>query len=450
MSTQLAGRHTGSSFSNQKAKDFKACFLGQCRQGASCVFCFHVSNIIEILDMRQVLSTVDGCISCARSIKTDTTRFLLVVDNFVLRTFRVIFAYLMGLDKGMKNLLSLFISLATVGSFAAKPVTAQAIQASAPASVSRSGDDVGSTTTSSSSSSTVRRRPRIGLALGGGGSRGAAHVGVLKVLKENNIPIDMIAGTSIGSVVGGFYAAGVPLDQIGEVFEKGKFTKEFVPMPILRLALEPTALTLRMFGYRPYDGLYYGWKFRKYANEVAGSKKIEQLSIPYAAVVTNVVTGESCRLTDGDLGLAMQASTAVPELKKPVQIGQKLYCDGGVINNVPVNHVREMGADFVIAVDIDEPLKDVPLKNFRALGSMGRQALRIQLATFDMPNRKKADLYIHPDTSGINLVSFNKGDGKRGIEAGEVAARAAMPEIKRKLAALGVVTGTVVNADIVH
>jgi len=348
----------------------------------------------------------------------------------------------------MKNLIGLVISLATVSSFATKPVTAQEIGDNAKTSVSRSGD--ASESTSSTVSSPAHRRPRIGLALGGGGSRGAAHVGVLKVLKEQNIPIDMIAGTSIGSVVGGFYAAGVPLDQIGEVFEKGTFTKEFVPMPILRLALEPTALTLRMFGYRPYDGLYYGWKFRRYANEVAGSKKIEQLSIPYAAVVTNVVTGESCRLTQGDLGLAMQASTAVPELKKPVQIGDKLFCDGGVINNVPVNHVRAMGADFVIAVDIDEPLPEVPLKNFRALGSMGRQALRIQLATFDKPNSKSADLYIHPDTTGINLVSFKKGDGKRGIEAGVVAARAAMPEIKRKLAALGVVTGTVANTDIVH
>ncbi len=105
-------------------------------------------------------------------------------------------------------------------------------------------------------------------------------------------------------------------------------------------------------------------KFRKYANSVTKSKTIEQLSIPYAAVVTNVVTGESCRLTAGDLGLAMQASTAVPELKQPVQIGEKLFCDGGLINNVPVNHVREMGADFVIAVDIDEKLKETPLRNF--------------------------------------------------------------------------------------
>lgn len=280
-------------------------------------------------------------------------------------------------------------------------------------------------------------RPRIGLALGGGGSRGAAHVGVLKVLKEENIPIDLIAGTSIGSVVGGYYAAGTPVDEIAELFKNGTFTKEFTPMPYLRIATEPLELSLRLFGYKPYDGLYRGWKFRGYVKKHLGEKNIEQLNIPYGAVVTDVVSGQSCRLTSGDIALAMQASTAVPGLKKPVQIGDKLYCDGGLINNVPVSHVKEMGADFVIAVDIDEEMKETPLKTFRGLGSMARQALKIQLHTFDTPNAKTADVYIHPDTTGIHLVSFNKKDGQAGIDAGVAAARAAMPELKKKLASLG-------------
>lgn len=331
----------------------------------------------------------------------------------------------------MKKLIGIIVSLAAIGGFAHNPVAAQ---------VSHENDQraVASAATDANAASKPLHRPRIGLALGGGGSRGSAHVGVLQVLKEEHIPIDLIAGTSIGSVVGGFYAAGVPLNEIGDVFENETFTKQFTPRPILRAVTVPITLTARMFGYHPYDGLFYGGKFRKYANKVSGNKKIEQLNFPFAAVVTDVVLGTSCRLTDGDLGLAMQASTAVPELKKPVQIGDKLYCDGGVINNVPVSHVREMGADFVIAVDIDEQLNEVPLKNFRALFSMGRQALRIQLNAFDMPNRKNSDVYIHPDTTGINLVSFKKGDGSKGIDAGRAAAHAAMPEIKRKLAALGV------------
>lgn len=298
--------------------------------------------------------------------------------------------------------------------------------------------DIAATDMSRASNATAsHNRPRIGLALGGGGSRGSAHVGVLKVLQEEHIPIDMIAGTSIGSVVGGYYAAGMPVDDIAKLFQKNTFTKEFAPMPLLRLALEPTSLMLRLFGYRPYDGLYRGWKFRGYVHKHIGFKKIEQLSMPYAAVVTDVVTGKSCRLTTGDLAWAMQASTAVPALKKPVQIGNQLFCDGGLINNIPVNHVREMGADFVIAVDIDELLKDDPLEKFRAIGSMARQALRIQLATFDAPSCKQADFCIHPDTTGIHLVSFDKRDAQRGMDAGIAAARAAMPELKRKLAALG-------------
>ncbi len=300
-------------------------------------------------------------------------------------------------------------------------------------------NDVDTTSTSTSTSTTKSQaRPRIGLALGGGGSRGAAHVGVLKVLKEENIPIDLIAGTSIGSVVGGYYAAGVPVDEIAELFKNGTFTKEFTPHPYLRLATEPLELSLRLFGYKPYDGLYRGWKFRGYVKKHLGEKSIEQLNIPYGAVVTDVVSGESCRLTTGDIALAMQASTAVPGLKKPVQIGERLFCDGGLINNVPVSHVKAMGADFVIAVDIDEGLRDTPLKTFRGLGSMARQALKIQLHTFDTPNAKNADIYIHPDTTGINLVSFNKKDGQAGIDAGVAAARAAMPELKKKLASLGV------------
>ena len=335
-----------------------------------------------------------------------------------------------------KLIVNIIIALATAGSLASNPASAQVPQQNDSSAIATPRDS------SPAGDSTAKRRPRIGLALGGGGSRGAAHVGVLKVFKEENIPIDMIAGTSIGSVVGGFYAAGISLDEIAEVFEKGTFTKEFTPMPILRLMLEPATLSLRLFGKKPYDGLFNGKKFRKYANGMTGSKTIEQLNIPFAAVVTNVVTGQSCRLSQGELALAMQASTAVPELKQPVQIGDKLYCDGGLINNVPVSHIREMGADFIIAVDIDEQLKDVPLSKFRGVGSMARQALRIQLSTFDLPNRKNADIFINPDTTGINLVSFKKGDGKRGIDAGITAARAAMPEIKRKLAELGVVLAT--------
>jgi NTE family protein len=287
----------------------------------------------------------------------------------------------------------------------------------------------------------TKHRPRIGLALGGGGSRGAAHVGVLKVLLEAGIPIDIVAGTSIGSVVGGFYCSGLSIDEMAAQFDDDTFIKEFMPMSLpVRIVLAPIIFTPRLVGYHPYDGLYKGNKFNKYANRIVAKTgaSIESFKIPFAAVVTNVVDGSSCRLTKGDLGTALQASTAVPGLKKPVQIGDNLYCDGGLVCNLPVSHVREMGADFVIGVDIDEYLNNVPLNKFRRVGSMSQQALRIQLATGDKTQGKLADVVIHPDTTGITLISRKKSDARRGIEAGEKAAREALPEIKRKLEALGV------------
>jgi NTE family protein len=334
-----------------------------------------------------------------------------------------------------QKIMGTLLSLALAGNFLANPVGARDTDGAADAQKSNTALQ-------------ANHRPRIALALGGGGSRGSAHVGVLKVLEEEHIPIDLVAGTSIGSVVGGFYAAGVSLDDTTALFEKDKFIKEFMTMrPIARLALEPVALMARLFGYKPYDGLYPGGHFRKYVDKVTDSKTIEQLRIPYAAVVTNVVNGQSERITKGDLGLAMQASTAVPGLKRPVQIGDHLYCDGGVVCNVPVSHAREMGADFVIAVNIDEFLEDEPLKNFRVFGSMSRQGLRIELASQDVPFCEKADVAIHPDTTGIGLVSRKKSDGQRGIDAGIKAARQAMPEIKRKLSALGVMTASQNNVS---
>lgn len=283
-------------------------------------------------------------------------------------------------------------------------------------------------------------RPRIGLALGGGGARGAAHVGVLKVLLEEGVPIDVVAGTSIGSVVGGFYAAGVPIERLSEEFGDSHLMKNFMTVPIsVRVMLAPILFAPRLIGFHPYDGLYRGGKFRTYANKLAGDKsQIDKLSIPYAAVVTDLVSGESCRLSKGDLGTAMQASTAVPGLRKPVEIDGHLFCDGGLINNLPVDHVKDMGADFIIAVNIDETMDDVPLRHFRRAGSVSTRALKIQLYNLDKKPGQIADVLIHPDTSGISLISRKKSDGARGIEAGEQAARAALPELKKKLAALGV------------
>jgi NTE family protein len=346
----------------------------------------------------------------------------------------------MKAQKVISTLTTLALGFATAGQVYAQDSTTENVTESSKSKTKTTTSTFTTTTTTSDNSSTSVKRPKIGLALGGGGSRGSAHVGVLKVLLEEGVPIDLIAGTSIGSVVGGFYAAGVPVDEIEAQFQNDTFIKEFMPWPlVLRLALSPIIFTPRLFGYHPYDGLYKGGKFRNYAERLSGHTKIENLNMPFAAVVTDVVSGKTCRITSGDLGTALQASTAVPGLKKPVEIGDHLYCDGGLVCNVPTRHVREMGADFIIAVNIDEYLPEVPLKTFRKAGSMSQQALRIQLATSDEPHTKAANISLHPDTTGITLISRKKSDAQRGIEAGIKAARDAMPEIKRQLAAIGVV-----------
>lgn len=286
---------------------------------------------------------------------------------------------------------------------------------------------------------TLPRKPKLGLALGGGGARGAAHVGVLKVLEEEGIKFDCIAGTSIGSVVGGYYAAGVSPTEMERHFESGELMKHFMTVPLgVRIAAAPILYTPRLLGARGYDGLYKGGAFRKYL--VAGlpcdERNIEDLKIPFCAVSLNLVDGKPYMIRKGNLGYAMQASCAVPSLRKPVQIGDKLFVDGGVACNLPVKQCREMGADVVIAVNIDQPFKEVPLDTFRKPGSVAKRMLNWDLYTIDQPQAAMADILIHPDTEGIALISTKKSDARRAVAAGEKAAREALPIIRAKLGAL--------------
>jgi NTE family protein len=300
------------------------------------------------------------------------------------------------------------------------------------------------TTTKTGLSGAVNHnRPRIGLALGGGGARGAAHIGVLKVLISEGIPIDMIAGTSIGAIVGGLYSAGVPLTTLEDDFATARLMKNFMTVPVtVRMLVAPIMVAPRLVGHHAYDGLYKGVKFRNYCNNLApaGKRNIESLNIPFAAISLSLLDGKEHMLTKGDLGTALQASSAVPGLRKPVEIEDNLFVDGGVLANVPVKYAKKLGADFVIAVDIDETVDLAAKKEFRAAGAVSRRMVKLELNGLDIPQCDGADIIIHPDTNGIGLVSRRKDDGIKGIKAGEEAARAALPEIKRKLASLGVLS----------
>jgi len=280
-------------------------------------------------------------------------------------------------------------------------------------------------------------RPTIGLALGGGGTRGAAHVGVLKVFEQEGIPIDCIAGTSMGSIVGGLYCADVPMTTLEKQLADAKIMRAFMTVPLwVRFVAAPVLFMPRLVGYHPYDGLYWGGTFRKHLAKLLpnSEREIQELAIPYAAVACDITDGKKYAITKGSLAEAMQASSAVPVLRKPVQIGDHLFCDGGVIANVPVNQARSMGPDIIIAVDVDERLNQVPLKEFRKVGSVSKRMIVMQLAEIDAPEIAHADIVIHPMVDGIGLISTKKSDARKAIAAGEEAARAALPAIRAKLA----------------
>lgn len=279
-------------------------------------------------------------------------------------------------------------------------------------------------------------RPRIGLALGGGGARGAAHVGVLKVLEKEGIKFDCVVGTSIGSVVGGFFCLGAKASEMEEPFLKGKVMNHFMTVPLsLRIALAPVLFTPRLFGAKPYDGLYGGGVFRNYlmGGMTCKDQKIEDLPIKFAAVTFNLVDGKPYLVKKGSLAQAMQASCAVPSLRKPVEIAGNLLADGGVICNLPVKQCRELGADFVIAVNIDQPFKKLPLEHFRKPGSVTQRMITWGLFDIDDPQSQLADVVIHPDTDGISLISTKRKDARRALAAGEKAAEEILPELRAKL-----------------
>jgi NTE family protein len=282
--------------------------------------------------------------------------------------------------------------------------------------------------------------PKVALVLGGGGTRGCAHVGVIRVLQQAGVPIDFIVGTSMGAAVGGLYAAGCTPDQIEKMILDRSMMKAFDTVPIkMRVALTPVFFVPRAIGHHSHEGLYGGGKFRRYLNKCAPSGcNITEFKLPFYAVATDLLAGKPVILKDGDLGTALQASCAVPFLRKPVEIDGKLLTDGGIVANLPVRQAQELGAEIVIAVDVNEPIKDLPDEYFRHLGSVSRRCSSLMLEKMDRGDAAAADVLIKPDTAGIYLLSRKMADARNGIAAGEKAARESLPKIQQVLTEHGV------------
>jgi len=189
-----------------------------------------------------------------------------------------------------------------------------------------------------------QNRPRVGLVLSSGSARGMAHLGVLKVLKRENIPIDMIAGTSIGALIGGIYVSGMSIE------EMEKIALDVDWKQLLRL----TDLT------RPTTALVNGRKVERFINSLVDDKTFDDIKISFAAVAVDAISGKEAILTKGRIVDAIRASISTPVIFSPVKRGNKLLVDGGVINPLPTDVVRKMGADVVIAVNL---MTEAPAKN---------------------------------------------------------------------------------------
>jgi NTE family protein len=289
------------------------------------------------------------------------------------------------------------------------------------------------------------QRPRIGLVLSGGGARGFAHVGVLEVLEELQVPVDFIAGTSMGAVVGGLYASGMSPAELRQVIEDIDWVNAFDDVPprrdlsFLRKRDDFDFLTrLRLYIKDWKIALPKGFiQGQKITNILAGLTlpvaavhDFDALPIPFRAMATDASTGAAVALASGDLESAIRASMAVPAIFSPVEMQGRTLVDGGVANNLPVDVVREMGADIVIAVDIaTRPATGGDVKS--ALGITG-QMLTVLMYENTLEQLKllgERDVLIQPDLPGITSASFEKG--REGIEYGAEAARAMAEELSR-------------------
>jgi NTE family protein len=252
------------------------------------------------------------------------------------------------------------------------------------------------------------RMPRLGIALGGGGTRGFAHVGVLKALESHQLAPSLIAGTSAGSVVGALYASGMTGFKLQET----------------SFALDEARLKdLDLFGMS--RGLVKGQKLQDYINELVNQRTLEQLGKPFVAVATDLDLGQRVIFARGNTGQAVRASCSIPGLFQPVVIGGKRYVDGGVVSPVPVDAVRQLGADLVIAVEISASVSN-PMASSGVADVLGR-ALVIMGQQLGAQEVARADVLIRPQVSGMSSRDFEQKN--QAILEGEKAGEAAIPAL---------------------
>jgi len=263
------------------------------------------------------------------------------------------------------------------------------------------------------------RKRKIGLALGGGAARGLAHIGVLEVLEKEGIPIDMIAGTSAGAAIGALYAQGKHASQIKDLVIN---IKRMQFLSLVDLAL-------------PRSGFIEGTRIKNLLKSVIGDIKFSDLRIPLACVATDIRSGEEVVISQGSVLEGVRASISIPVIFTAVKWRDRYLVDGGLVNPVPVRTVREMGADFVIAVNVipDTGNRTQQAKKHKHPGMFQVMLQSIYIATYSLvrASLEMADIVIEPQLTNIGYGDFRHS--RDCILQGELAAQDLIPQIKEQL-----------------
>ena len=297
----------------------------------------------------------------------------------------------------------------------------------------------------SQDTTSVKARPKVGLVLSGGGAKGAAHIGVLKYIEEAGIPIDYIAGTSMGAIVGGMYALGYSSDEILELisavdwdrlisnqvdrqrtsYESKRRSKTQLATIPFSVGTDTEELQSRSFKNSLPTGIVTGDNLINLFNSLSVGYSdpidFDELPIPFLCIATNVVTGKADILDKGIFAKSLRASMAIPVLFDPVTIGNTLYADGGLLNNFPAEQCRAMGADFVIGVSMSSGLE----KDTANLSSPFSQIqqLKVIITDRDFDNyHKMCDIFISPELNGVGMLSFDAESVARMTSSGYEAA----------------------------
>lgn len=285
-----------------------------------------------------------------------------------------------------------------------------------------------------------KKRPKVGVVLCGGGAKGFAHIRILKALDEAGVPVDYIAGTSIGSIIGSLYAVGYDPDVIEEMVRKqdwnavlyDKIPAEFMPVEKKMesrsyLATFPISDGKIKMKSAMVDGVYVNMLMSRLMLPAHNVHDYRKLPVPFFCIATDVEHARQYEMTKGDLSRSVRASMSIPFLFKPVRLDNKLLIDGGMVNNFPVRNMKERGIDIIIGVDIEDA--SIPASQIDNSLLLFTSLMNLSSLEESLYARKHCTIYIRPDLHGRNMLSFNDFDSI--IQYGQVAADEFMPKFKR-------------------